>query len=59
MDYSTSRPGSDEVDEYMRHVGRTLYEIIRDWLQDQQAVKAGLEYKSTFKDEVAEEGGSK
>lgn len=58
MDYGTSKPTSHEVDDYMRHVGRTLYEIIHDWLQEQKAIKAGLEHKTVLKEETAEEGGS-
>lgn len=26
----------DPVDEYMRHVGKTLYKIIRDWVREQK-----------------------
>lgn len=50
MDDTTSRPSTDEVNEYMRHVGRTLYEIIRDWVQEQQALKANAEYMPPMKD---------
>lgn len=32
--------GPDSVDQYMRHVGRTLYEIIRDWVKEQERVKS-------------------
>lgn len=49
----------DVVDEYMRHVGRTLYEIIRDWLKEQQALKASAEPAPKLNDRVAEGGISR
>lgn len=59
MDDNTSQPESDSVDEYMRHVGRTLYEIISDWRKEQQALKAGTPRPPALTNRVSEEGGSK
>lgn len=42
----------DAVDQYMRHVGRMLYEIIRDWVKVQ-----GESKKSELNEPGAPEGG--